>query len=95
MRARSWSQPTSWDVVCRRAAGRARFNSLRTIRADHRRFRLLQLANDRNVPLTGYGVKTMLAAELGVDPSTISRDVQRIYRDAAMAHRCPVCGTPT
>ncbi|GEM_PF-6886030 len=69
---RSWRAATSWDEVCRRAAGRTRYNAQRGRDRDRRR-RLIV----RWLLAHGYywGCQAQLAHELGVKECTISRDM--------------------
>jgi hypothetical protein len=66
-----WSEPTDWATVCKRNRGRARYNSWRQYLATMRRRRVLEY-----LAAWGWkrGVQTMIARELGVHRSTISRD---------------------
>jgi len=88
----SWSASTSWDVVCRRNAGRRRYNAGRKFLRNVRRAKIVcrltgtALLNPRQF----HGLQAWLARELGVSPATISRDL-RALRDPA--YRMPVLGT--
>jgi hypothetical protein len=73
-----WSSRTSWDEVCRRAAGRKKYNQWQhTMAAAHQDevFKLL-LQHGWNT----WGVITQIAGELGVHKSTICRDRLAILR---------------
>jgi len=81
-----WSQRTDWDTVCRRARGRANYNSRRRLRAQLRRREVLHLWFEwRDKP----GLQTLIAAHLGVSKSTICRDLQKIF---PLMTDCPTCG---
>ena len=86
MRKTWWSQPTDWDTVCRRARGRAKYNSLRRLRAQLRRREVLHLWFEwRDQP----GLQSLIAAHLGVHKSTICRDLQRLF---PLMTECRTCG---
>jgi hypothetical protein len=86
--SKSWSAPTGFDEVCRRAAGRRRYHSVRRFLADLRRDKVTEL-----IAQYGYidwGIRASIARMLGVHRSTISRDIAAILYTRA---RCPVCDT--
>src|SRR5689334_2397286 len=87
-----WGAPTTWDVVCRRNAGRRRYNAGRKFLRDLRRAQIVgRLAGIGLVNAGRHrGLQARLARELGVSPATISRDL-RALRDPA--YRMPVLGT--
>ena len=86
MRNTWWSQRTDWDTVCRRARGRANYNSRRRLRAQLRRREVLHLWFEwRDKP----GLQTLIAAHLGVSKSTICRNLQKIF---PLMTDCPTCG---
>jgi predicted DNA-binding transcriptional regulator YafY len=74
----------SQDEVERRASGRRHFNRLRQFRALERQGQVMQLL--------AQGIRTQqaIARQLGVHPSTISRDMQALQ--ALSLRRCPTCG---
>jgi methylphosphotriester-DNA--protein-cysteine methyltransferase len=74
----NWSAPTDFDLVCKRAAGRRRYNAERQAEAQER-FKLVLAAI---LPPEGRkrGTQEQLARALGVHPSTISRDVKKWKR---------------
>ena len=78
----------SWDEVCRRAAARRRWNSLRTFLASERRRQVLELV----LALGGLerGAQSRIAEALGVHRSTISKDLKRIL---PLAKVCEGCGS--
>jgi hypothetical protein len=80
-----WSEPVSWDEVCRRNRGRARHNSMRRLRARLRQREVLQL-----LARWGWkpGVQSLIAAHLGVHRSTVCRDLQAIM---PLYRECPTC----
>ena len=68
---------TSWgacsaEEAYRRAGGRRRYNALRQLNAQLRRIELLALMREGGL---GAGAQARYARLLGVDPSTISRDI--------------------
>jgi hypothetical protein len=83
----AWSQPTSFNEVCRRAGGRRAYNALRRDRRLFRRVDVMRLLREY-----GYrrGVQARIATVLGVSEATISRDVKAtLYAP----HVCSVCGS--
>jgi hypothetical protein len=74
-----WSEQTSWEEVCRRAAGRRHYNSVRRFRALHRRCELVRLLSGKG-GLTDRGTQARLARELGVSRSTVCRDMAVLLR---------------
>jgi hypothetical protein len=82
-----WGAPTSWDEVCRRAAGRARYHALRRFQRQERRLLVVELL--RRYGLV-HGVQARISRELGVSEATVSRDVAALLKDRAA---CPCCGT--
>lgn len=82
-----WGAHTSWDEVCRRAAGRAKYHALRRLERDLRRRRVLRLLARHGL---GHGVQARIARKLGVAESTISRDTKALL---CTFGPCPACGT--
>jgi hypothetical protein len=72
---KAWASPVPWAEAVARSPGRAKYNSIRKLRAKLRR-----LAIVRRVRQVGFrrGVQRQLAAELGVVPSVICCDLKRI-----------------
>ena len=83
----NWSAPTSWDEVCRRKAGRDRYNSVRRLQRAERRFRVLELLARYGMD---RGVQARIAKELGVSRVTVHRDVAALLFDYTP---CPMCGS--
>lgn len=83
----NWQAPRTQDEAYRRHAARARWNSLRRLRAEERRQRLLALILE--VGGLAWGAQSVLARRLGVHRSTVSRDVQQLL---ARDPPCPTCG---
>jgi len=81
-----WSQHVDWDTVCKRARGRANYNSRRRLAAQLRRREVLQLWHRWG---DKPGLQTLMAAHLGVHKSTICRDLQRIF---PLMTECPTGG---
>src|SRR4051812_44740450 len=74
----TWSLPTSPDVAAKRAGGRRRHNAQRQAAAWERRRQIVLL-----IPETGWpkwGSTTELARRLGVNRSTIVRDLAALRR---------------
>ncbi len=85
----AWAAPTDPETVARRAAGRRRYNAMRQFWRELRRLELLERCPSLLALISRTGVQKRLAAELGVSPSTISRDVKAIL----LSYRpCPLCG---
>ena len=82
----AWTKWTDWDTVCKRAAGRAHYNSIRTYRAELRRGEVLQLLQEWG---WGHGTQARIARCLGVSAATVSRDVARIL---PLYTECRHCG---
>lgn len=75
----------SGEEAARRAAGRRRYNSIRSLEKDLRRRDVLSYIEAHGL---GYGVQARIARELGVSEATISRDVAALLYDV---HPCPTC----
>jgi hypothetical protein len=73
--------------MCRRAAGRARYNSLRAFRAQMRRGEVLQLLHAWG---WRHGVQARIAEALRVSESTISQDLAVIL---PLYTECAHCGS--
>jgi hypothetical protein len=88
---RDWTVPTAWDEVCRRAGGRRRYNAGRRFLRDERRARIVcRLAGTGLLYERGRsGLQAVLARELRVSPSTISRDLRALR---SPGYRMPVLG---
>lgn len=73
-----WSAPTDLDSVCKRAAGRRRYNAKRQAEARDR----FKLVLEAILPPEGRkrGTQAQLARALGVHRSTVSRDVKKWKR---------------
>jgi DNA invertase Pin-like site-specific DNA recombinase len=84
--ASSWSAPTSGSEVHRRAAGRTKYNSVRRFKADLRRVEVQKLFAQYGF---ARGARARIARELGVDRSTVSRDIRRLW--APDGETCPTC----
>jgi hypothetical protein len=84
-----WSAGTSFDEVCRRAAGRRHYNSWRALLRRERRLKVLELLC--RYGMFEHGVLGRIAVEMGVSRSTICRDRQSL---AELAHPCPHCDKP-
>ncbi len=78
----NWSKPTDWETVCRRASGRRRYNTDRSIVAFKRR-RLVEAILARKGHHRGIGAS--IAAELGVSAATICRDIKLLAEASAIA----------
>jgi hypothetical protein len=91
---RQWNPATSHDQAARRAAGRARYNRRRQFKAAIRRKKIVDIWEER-VDGSGWsifsrGSQTELAKMLGVNRSTICRDLKVIMaRNRLVA--CPTC----
>ncbi len=74
----NWSAKTDFDVVCKRAAGRRRYNAKRRAEARERYLQVVEAI----MPTNGRkrGSQAQLARALGVHRSTICRDVAKWRR---------------
>jgi hypothetical protein len=81
-----WSQPTTWEEVCKRVRGRTRINAWRKHVAALRRRQVLDLLLRYGWK---YGTQSLIAAQLGVHKSTISRDIRHLF---PLLTECPTCG---
>jgi hypothetical protein len=70
-----WGNPADWDTVCRRSAGRRRYNAARKALRNQRRAQIIVRLPPRPWP---WGLGVALARALGVSPATISRDLGAI-----------------
>jgi hypothetical protein len=91
---RQWIPATSHDHAARRAAGRARYNRRRQFKAAIRRKKIIEIWEERSDgsgwSIFGRGSQTQLAQMLGVNRSTICRDLKVIMaRNRFVA--CPTC----
>lgn len=74
----NWTEQTNFDLVCKRAAGRRRYNAKRRAEARERYKQVLEAI----MPPDGRkrGSQAKLARALGVHRSTICRDVAKWRR---------------
>jgi hypothetical protein len=77
----TWGALTDRDTVCRRAAGRRRYNAARKRRKQARRTEIILRTAGRYF----WGMQALLAAELGVSRATICRDFRAIRNWASGA----------
>lgn len=77
--------PLTWDQICRRAGGRRAYNAQRQFAAAFRLREVASLLRD------GHH-QAEIARRLGVHPSTVCRDVKKLYKMALRERTCPVCG---
>lgn len=104
----AWGNPTSPDVVARRAAGRRRYNAVRTLLAAERRAEVARLARELMGGYSriesperavggwlGWGLQAEIARRLGVHRSTVSRDLAHSLREVQAMRPCPGCGRDT
>ena len=84
-----WTEPTSTAEANARAGGRARYNGWRQTRAKLRQAEVARLIAE----MGGLhpGVQAAVARRLGVNESTISRDIRAIF-NGARPRECPFCG---
>jgi hypothetical protein len=92
---RQWEPATSHDQAARRAAGRARYNRRRKVKAILRRRQILEMWED--LGKDGWspydrGGQTFLADFLHVHRSTICRDMA-IIKKMWQVGTCPTCDT--
>lgn len=85
----AWSELTDAEIVARRAGGRRRYNTVRQFRRDLRWRALLERCPSLLALVSHTGMQQRLAAELGVHPSTMAREVKA----SLLSYRpCPLCG---
>jgi hypothetical protein len=84
----SWSAPASFDVACRRAAGRRRWNAVRKFNQQLRRIRVANLLSEWGG--LKRGTIRRLASVLKVHPKTAGRDVLALLCTHTI---CPTCGS--
>lgn len=84
---KSWA-PTTPEVAARRAGGRRRYNAARHEEMLLRRYRLAHLLEEFGLE---RGAQSRMAEELGVNRSTISRDLVAVLGSPTRA--CPTCST--
>ena len=91
--SKTWTGVQTRDMVNRRAGGRRRINAERQARAWRRRNIIKQMLGG-NVALlvTRRGLSARLAAQFGVNRSTISRDKEALLIEWRKDHICPGCG---
>jgi hypothetical protein len=91
---RQWSPATSRDEAARRAAGRARYNARRQFKAAIRRQRIIEIWEEKSDgsgwSIFGRGSQSQLAQILGVNRTTICRDLRVIMAGNRMV-ACPTC----
>jgi hypothetical protein len=80
-----WSQPVDEATMIRRARGRAKHNAWRKYLATMRRQRVVDLLLRYGFK---YGVGSLIAAELRVHKSTVSRDIKALF---PLMRTCPHC----
>ena len=90
----NWSAPTDFESVCRRAAGRRRYNAKRRAEARER----YKIVVEAIMPTNGRkrGSQAQLARALGVSRSTICRDVakwRRLLLDVMRRHRSQIAAS--
>lgn len=83
----SWA-PTTPEAAARRAGGRRRYNAGRHEDMLLRRYRLANLLDEFGLD---RGAQSRMAEELGVNRSTISRDIVAVLGSRTTA--CPTCST--
>jgi hypothetical protein len=81
-----WSQPVDEATMRRRARGRAKHNAWRKYLATLRRRQVVDLLVRYGFK---YGVQSLIAGELHVHKSTISRDIRHLF---PLMTECPTCG---
>lgn len=84
--ASTWSSPISTSEANRRAGGRRHYNSMRQFTASNRAFKVLHLLEEYNFV---HGARARIARELGVHPSTITRDLRKVLNPDGVS--CPNC----
>ena len=90
-----WSAPASDDEAAVRAGGRRRYNRERQLFAELRRSQLIGLIIQGRHGFFDHGLRTRLAARLGVHRTTIGRDIEAILEESRPTRTCPACGCTT
>ena len=95
VRKGEWNAQAEWDAVCRRNAGRRRYNCWRAFRRAYRRTQVAKLLLEygRQGGLSAHGCQARIARALGVSQGTISRDVQALTKSWRSSGVCPLCGS--
>ena len=75
---KGWSDRASWDVVCRRASGRRRYNATRRLRCLVRRQAMLKILLASGRSLWERGIQRWFAQKLRVSPATACRHVAAV-----------------
>lgn len=88
MDRQAWAARTSDAEAHRRAAGRRRYNAVRTLVADLRRGEIVRAMIEEHLDVFAWGAQSQLAEQFGVSRSTICRDLQGIL---PLAVPCPTC----
>lgn len=78
-----WSRPVSAEEAYRRAAGRRALNARRQFAAAERQ---VEVARRLAQYVLRHGVRARIAREVGVHPSTIGRDFQRLFESREAQH---------
>lgn len=82
-----WSRSIPPAQAHARAGGRRSYNARRRRAALSRRRRLVERLGELGFT---WGIQARLAAELGVSPATVSRDLAAVF---PLAQECPCCGS--
>ena len=94
MTNREWGSQAPWAEVVARSRGRAKYNSIRKLRARWRRLAIIR--GLRHVgDIHQRGVQRRLAEELGVVRSVICEDMKLIMSAEGWPHGIPACRLTT
>ena len=83
----SWTAPTDFTTVCRRAGGRRRYNAQRAAARQQRLAEVSRLLHVLGLPGRGRGA--WIAGILGVSRATICRDLAEIDRQSGEPQQDP------
>jgi len=84
----------TWEEICRRAGGRRHYSAVRKFRAEYRRAHLIfTTADELGLSIFRHGTAAAVARKLGLHRSTVSRDLQRMIREASAQQACRVFGS--
>lgn len=86
----SWSNPTDFETVRRRAGGRRKYNAVRQFQALMRQRDILELIKKNGGLGSPSSRQAALARQLGVSRSTVCRDFTKIFHSRV---QCPFCGS--
>lgn len=91
----AWFETVPNADANRRAGGRRRYNRERQLDALVRQYHLIELIIQGRHGFFDHGLRSKLAARLGVHRTTIGRDIAAILEESRPTRTCPACGCTT